>query len=130
MIDMPWCGLALPIELGSLKEGKSTHNIGTSKGERILDAAVDMTLGSKMDDAIDLFVLHQLIKGIEIADIHLDKLIVGAILDILQIGEVASISELIKVDNLIFGIFVDEQTYNMTPYEAGTAGDDNATHDI
>lgn len=128
MIDMPGGGLALPIELGGLKERKGTHDIGASKGEGVLDTAVDMTLGCKVDDAIDLLVLHQLVEGFEVADIHLDKLIVGATLDILQVGEVAGIGELIKIDNLIFGIFVDEQTYNMTPYKSGTAGDDNATH--
>ena len=128
MIDMPGGGLALPIELGGLKERKGTHDIGAGKGEGILDATVYMTLGSKVDDAIDLLILHELIEGFVVADIHLDELIVGASLDILQIGEVTGIGELIEIDNLIFGILVDEQTYNMTPYKSGTAGDDNATH--
>ena len=51
-----------------------------------------MTLSSKVDDAIDLLVLHQLIKGIEVADVHLDKLVIGTVLDILQIGQITGIS--------------------------------------
>ena len=128
MIDMPWCGLALPIELGGLKEREGTHDIGASKGEGVLDTAVDMTLGCKVDDAIDLLVLHQLIEGIEVTDVHLDKLVVGTVLDILQIGEVAGIGQLVKVDDLILGILVDEQSYYMAADEAGTAGDDDVTH--
>ena len=48
-----------------------------------------MALGSEMDDTVNLLVLHQLIESIEVADVHLDKLIIWFVLDVLEIGKVA-----------------------------------------
>ena len=47
-----------------------------------------MALDSKMYDAVNLLVLHKLVERIEITDIHLHELLVGHVLDVLEIGEV------------------------------------------
>jgi hypothetical protein len=78
-----------------------------------------------VDDAIDLLVLHELVEGVEVADVHADKLVVGTTLDIFQVRQVASVGQLIKVDNLILGILVYEKAYYVATYETSTAGDDN-----
>ena len=85
----------LLIELGCLKERKSAHHIGTGKGEWILDGAVHMALGSQMDDAVHLLLLHQFIKGFKDADVHLYKLVVGLILNVFKIGEVSCVCEFV-----------------------------------
>ena len=85
----------LPVKLGSLQERQGTHYIGAGKSERILDAAVHMALGCKMYDTIDMLVLHQLVEGIEVADVHLHELVVWLILNVLEVSEVTSISELV-----------------------------------
>ena len=118
-------GLALPIEFGSLKERQCTHHIGAGKGEGVLDATVYMALCSQVDDTIDLLLLHEFIKSLEVADIHLDKLIVGLVLDILQVGQVARVGQLIDVDDVILGIFVHEKAYHMAPNEASATRDDD-----
>ena len=73
----------LPIEFGSLQKAQRTHHVGLGKGKRVLDGAVHMALSSEVDDAVDLLVLHQLVESIEIADVHLHKLVVRLVLYIL-----------------------------------------------
>ena len=84
-----------------------------------------MTLGGKVDDAVDLLVLHQLIDTVEVAYVHLDELVVGFVFDVFKVGEVAGIGQLVKVDNLVLRVLVDKQPYHMASNESGTAGDDD-----
>ena len=101
----------LPIKFGSLKQSQCTHNVCTSKCEGVFDAAVHMTLSSKMDNAINMLILHQLIECVEITNIHLDKLIVGLVLNVFEVGKVACISQLVKVDDFILRILVYKKSY-------------------
>ena len=111
-----------PIELRCLKQSQRTHDISACEGERILYASVNMTLGSKMDDAIDVLILHQLIESIEVADVHLYKLIVRLILNVLKVSQVAGISQLIKADDIIFRVFVHEEANNVRADKTSTTG--------
>ena len=97
---------AFPVELGSLQEAQSTHHVGLGKGEGVFDAAVYMALSSQMDDAIHLLVLHQLVESIEVADIHLHKLVVRFVLNVFQISQITGIGQLVEVDNVVVGILV------------------------
>ena len=101
-------GKRLPIEFCCLKKAKGTHHIGTGKSKGILNGTIDMRLCCKMNDTIYLLGLHKLIKSIEITDVHLDKLIVGLVFQILEVSQVTCIGKLIKVDNAVMGILVDE----------------------
>ena len=103
----------LPVKLRSLKKRKCSHHVGAGECERILDGTVDMGLGGEVDDAVYVFILHELIEGFEVADVHLDKAIVGRRLDILEVGQISRIGQLVKVDNLILRVFVDKQTYDV-----------------
>ena len=77
-----------------------------------------MALSSQMDDTIHLLVLHQLVEGIEVADVHLHKLVVWFILDVLQIGKVASIRQFVEVDDVVIRILVHKQAHHMASNEA------------
>lgn len=68
-----------------------------------------MTLGCKMYDAIDLLVLHKLIECVEVADIHLNKLIVWLILNVLEIRQVTCVGQLVEIDNVVLGILIHER---------------------
>ena len=72
-----------------------------------------MAFGGKVDDAVDIVLLHQRQDGVEIADVGLDERIVGFVLDVLQVGKVAGVGQLVEVDDMIIGILVDEKTYNV-----------------
>ena len=91
----------LPVNLCSLKQRQGTHHVGLSEGERILDTSIYMALGSEMNDAIHLVVLHQLQHQVEIADITLNESIVRLILNVLEVSQITCVSQLVEVDDVI-----------------------------
>ena len=87
-----------------------------------------MALGSKVYDAVHLLVLHELVEGVEVADVHLYKLVIGLVLNVFQVGKVARISQTVEVDDVILGILVHEKANDMASNKAGSAGDDDCFH--
>ena len=79
--------------------GKHGRN-GLSESEWILDTSIYVALGSEMDDAIHLVVLHLLQYLVEIADIALNESIVRLVLNVLEVSQVACICQLVEVDDL------------------------------
>ena len=80
-----------------------------------------MALGSEMDDTVNLLVLHQLIESIEVADVHLDKLIIGLVLDVLEVGKITGIRQLVQVDAFVLWIFVHKEANHMRADKACAA---------
>jgi len=119
---------ALPISLGSLEQRQCTHHIGMGKGEWILDTTIHVALGSKMNDAIDMLILHQLQESVEVADVHLHKLIVGLVFYVLEVGEITCVSQLVEVDDIILRILVHEKANNMGANEACTPRNNYCFH--
>ena len=103
----------LPVNLCRLEQRQGTHHVGLSESEWILDTSIYMALGSEMDDAIHLVVLHQLQHQVEIADIALNESIVRLVLDVLEVSQVACVCQLVEVDDVILRIFVHEKSYNV-----------------
>ena len=85
-----------------------------------------MALGSEMDDTVNLLVLHQLIESVEVADVHLDKLIIWFVLDVLEVGKITCIRQLVEVDDFVLWVFVHEEANDMRADKACTA----SNHDI
>ena len=110
----------LPVELGGLQQAQSAHHVGAGESEGVLDAAVHVALRGQVNDAVHLLLLHQPVEGIEVADVHLDKLVVGFRLHILQVGQVASVCQLVEVDDVVLGILVHKQAHYMAANKACT----------
>ena len=91
------------------KHGRS----GLSESEWILDTSIYMTLGSEMDDAIHLVVLHQLQHQVEIADVALNESIVRLVLNVLEVSQITCVSQLVEVDDVVLRIFVHEKSYHV-----------------
>ena len=81
-----------------------------------------MAIGSEVDDTVNLLVLHQVIESVEVADVHLDKLIIRFVLNVLEVGKVAGIRQLVEVDDFILWVFVHEEANHMRANKSGTAG--------
>ena len=84
-----------------------------------------MALGSKMDDTVNLLILHQLIESVEVADVHLDKLIIGLVLDVLEVRKITCIRQLVEVDDFVLWIFVHEEANDMLANKSGSASDND-----
>ena len=120
----------LPVQFCSLQERQSAHHVGLCKRERILDGAVNVALCGEVDDAVDLLVLHQLIERIKVADVHPDKLVVGLVLNVFEVGEIARVGKFVKVNYLIIKVFINKKAYNMTPDKTCAARDNDVFHII
>ena len=119
-----------PVEFGGLEQGERAHDVGAGKGEGILDAAVHVALGGQVDDAVDVLLLHELEEGVEVADVHPDKLVVRPFLDVLQVRQVARVRELVEVDDAVVRILRDEEADDVRTDETGAACDDDGFHII
>jgi len=111
---------AFPIKFGSLQQRQSSHHIGLCKCEWILNTSIHMTLCCQVNDTIHMLFLHQLVECIEIANIHLHKLVIWLILYVLEISQITSISQLIQINYIILGILIYEQTNYMASNKACT----------
>ena len=76
-----------------------------------------------MYDSVDFVVLDYAAHFIKIGVISFHKCIVGAILDILKVGEVAGVCEFIEIEDMVVGIFIHKQSYYMAADESGSSGD-------
>lgn len=103
----------LPVNLCRLEQRQGTHHVGLSKSEWILDTSIYVALGSEMNDAIHLVVLHQLQHQVEITDITLYESIVRLVLNVLEVSQITCVSQLVEVDDVILRIFVHEKPYNV-----------------
>ena len=89
-----------------------------------------MRFCSQMDDTINLLLLHQLVESIKVADIHLHELVIRPILNVLEISQITSVSQLIQVDYVIFWVFINEQAHYMASDKACATCDYYILHNI
>lgn len=82
-----------------------------------------MTFGSQMDYAVDIVASDKIHHGVEITDVLALEHIVGSILDVAEIGEIAGVCEFVDIDDSIFRIFVDKKTDNVGADKSGASGD-------
>ena len=76
-----------------------------------------------MDDTVYLFVLDELVEGLEIADVHLHKLVVRLILYISEVLQITCIGKLVEIDDIVLWIFIYKEADYVRSYKAGPAGD-------
>ena len=117
----------LPVRLGRLEHGQGADDIGAGEGERILDGAVHMGFRREVDDAVHVVFGDDLQHRVEVADVGLDKGVVGLFLDILEVRKVAGIGQLVQVDDPVIRIIVHEQPHDMAADETGSAGDQDGS---
>ena len=111
-----------PVHFGRLQQGERTHHVRACKGERVLDAAVHVTLCRQVDDAVHVILLHHFLHLFVVADVRFHEHIVFLVLDILQVRQVSCIRQLVQVDDAVFRILVHEEANHMAADESGTAG--------
>ena len=70
-------------------------------------------------------LFHECQHGVEVANVGLDKRIVGFVLYISQVLEVAGIGQFIDTNDMIVRIFVDKQSYYMGTNESSSTSDDD-----
>ena len=87
--------LPVPVVLGGLKHGQGAEHIGPREGEGVLDGAVHVAFGSKVDNAVDAVFLKDSAHRLEVADVGSHEHVVRGLLDVLQVGQVARVGQLV-----------------------------------
>ena len=59
---------------------------------------------------------------LEIADVGTHEHVVRGIPDVLEVGQVAGVRQLVQIHYAVLGVLVDEQADYVAAYEAGSAG--------
>ena len=116
-----------PVELGGLQQAQSSHHVGLREGERVLDGAVHVAFCSQMNDAVNMLVLHKLVESVKVANVHLHELVVRLVFDVLEVCKVASVGQLVKIDNLVVRVLVHEQANHVATNKACAAGDNDGS---
>ena len=88
-----------------------------------------MALGREVDHPVDGVFREQRAHGLVVADVAPHEGVVGSVLDVAQVGEVARIGQQVEVDDPVVGVFRDEQPHDVRADESGAAGyEDGAVH--
>ena len=113
----------LPPEPGGLEERKGPEHVRLRERERVLDAPVHMAFRRKVDNAVDTLFLHQPEHRVKITDVRLDEGVIGLVLDVLEVRQVAGVGQLVDIDDMIVRILRDEKPHDVRADEPGAAGD-------
>ena len=126
---LPGLGVGIvPGILAALQQVNGAQNIGLNKNFRVADAAVNVALGSKVDDVIRVIFGDQVSDKSLIADIALNKDMAGIVLDIFQVFQVAGIGQLIQVDQADILVFFQHIVDKVGANKTGTAGNKISFH--
>lgn len=83
-----------------------------------------MALSSQMDYTVYMVFLHELLYSVEVADVCLNERVVRLILNVLEVSQIAGISQLVEVDDVVFGILVDKKSDYVAANKSGTASNE------
>jgi hypothetical protein len=106
-----------------LEEDVRPVDVGHDELAGVEDRAVDVRLGSEMEDALD--VLQDAADKIPVADVAPDELVADVASDVVQVVEVAGVGQLVEVDDPDVGICGQEEMDEVAADESGPAGDED-----
>jgi hypothetical protein len=100
------------------------------EGERVFDGTVDVTLRGEVYDPCDVLFVHERKDGVEIAYVRSDETVVGTVLYVLEVREIARISQFVHIDDAVLRVLGDKEPYYVASDKSGSAGDDDTLHCI
>jgi len=113
----------VPILACRLQQRQRTQHVRARKGEGILDRAVNVALGRKVDNPVDRVLAHDLPHAVEVTDVDPLEDIVRTILHILEVSQIARVCQLVEVNDTVIGILVYKEAHDVAPDKARTARD-------
>jgi hypothetical protein len=100
----------------------SAFNISLDERRCVKNAAVNVALGSKVDNDIESLA-QQLVYQYSIRYIAFDEAIAGLVLYVPQVFQVAGIGEFVQIGYLPIRVFFENVTDEVAADKAGAAGD-------
>ncbi len=112
-----------------VQEGHGAEYIRSHEGHRIADRAVDVAFRSKMDHSLEVIFFKKSLQKICVEDIAFFKNVVGQVLDIAQVFEVAGVSQGIQVHDPVIGMVMQKMADHMRTDKTGATGDEDVFHE-
>lgn len=106
----------------SIKQRVRSLHVGANKIAGVGDAAIHMTLGSKVNHAVHPLA-EQRLDSPRITDVAPVKPVVGVGLDFRQVLEIPRVGQLVKIDDRVVGMRAQNKPNEIGTNESGTAGD-------
>ena len=116
---------AVPCLVCGFQQGQRAHDVGAGEREGIVDRTVHMAFGRQVDHSVDRMAGEQVAEQFPIADVALDEAVIGPVLDLFQVGEVARIGQLVEVHDQVVGIGVHQPAHHVRADETGAAGNED-----
>ena len=118
----------VPCLLGALQQVDGAHHVALHKDLGILDGAVHMALGGKVDDVVEIVLCKQALHQLLIADIALHEHMAGVALHVLQVFQIACVGQLIQIDQQDLRVFFEHIVHKVGTDKTGAAGDQIGFH--
>ena len=118
----------VPCLLGTLQQVDGAHHVALHKDLGVLDGAVHMALGSKVDDVVEIVLCKQALHQLLVADIALHEHMAGVALHVLQVFQIARVGQLIQIDQQDLRVFFEHIVHKVGTDKTGTAGDQIGFH--
>ena len=118
----------IPCLLGALQQVDSAHHVALHKDLGVLDGAVHMALGGKVDDVVEIVLCKQALHQLLIADVALHEHMAGVALHVLQVFQIARVGQLIQIDQQDLRVFFEHIVHKVGTDKTGTAGDQIGFH--
>ena len=113
---------------GCLDEGEGTDDVGLDESFGSFDGVVDMAFRRKVDDALDVVLVEEVVYQRFIADVSLDEGVVGHTSAFPEVVQVACIGEFVEVDDMVVWVFLREVRDEVGTDESGSTGYEDAFH--
>ena len=118
----------VPCLLGALQQVDGAHHVALHKDLGVLDGAVHMALGGKVDDVVKIVLCKQALHQLLVADIALHEHMAGVALHVLQVFQIARVGQLIQIDQQDLRVFFEHIVHKVGTDKTGTAGDQIGFH--
>ena len=99
------------------------QHISLQKDARVLDRAVHMTLGGKVDDRVGPFLSQKSVHRLTVTDVPLHKAEAGMFQHRGQGGPVSRVGQPVQADHPVLRVVFDPVKDEVAPDESGSAGD-------
>src|SRR5690554_5125130 len=107
-----------PRPSSGFEESQGTDHVGLGESKGIFNAPIDVALRGKMDHAVDRVIAEQFYQHFGVADVAPREGVIGFILDVGQVLQVARVGEFIKVNDPVLGVVVNEQSHHVRANES------------
>jgi hypothetical protein len=116
--------------LRTLKKRMRAKNVGLSKFEGIAKGTIDMRLGGKMKDGVNLVIMEDQTDKLEIENVAFDEFEIPTLERRTEILKIGTIVQHIEADEKYIGILLGHKVADMGADETRAAGDQDALGDV